>query len=118
MNNDVPAPMMDWLSKLPSQNIGTLYAIIKTPFLPIYTEHKVPLWGQVCDGQDHRSSVENMLYNYWPNHGKGFTYVSWRAEPDHPEANTYPRKGIVEKARPYDGLSYWQRTQANPEAAK
>lgn len=106
MNNAVPAPLSDWLSQLPSQNVGTLYATIKTPFLPIYTEHKVEAWGQLCDGQDHKSMVHNMLYNRWPNRGTGYTYVSWRAVPDHPEANTYPREGKVENPQPYSGLSH------------
>lgn len=103
---DVPAPMAEWLSSLPSQNVGTLYATIKTPFLPIYTEHRVEVWGQVCDGRDHKQAVHLMLHNRWPNHGKGYSYVSWRAVPDHPEANTYPRTGKVTDPKPYSGIAY------------
>ncbi len=105
--DDCPAQMADWLSQLPTQNIGTFYAVIKTPFLPIYRKHKVPMWGQVCDGRDHYGAVHQMLYNGWPNRGKGFTYVSWEAVPDHPEENTYPRKGVVEDPRPYDGKTWY-----------
>jgi hypothetical protein len=88
----IPPQLNSWLSALPSENIGTIYATIKTPFLPIYTEHRVEAWGQLCDGRDHRDAVHCMLYNYWPFHGKGFTYVSWPAVPDNPEANTNPER--------------------------
>lgn len=93
-------------SLLPSENVGTLYAIIKWPFLPIYTKHKVEVWGQVCDGCDHRDVVHLMLHNYWPLHGKGFTLVAWRAAPDNPKANKHPRKGKVENPKPYSGIAY------------
>ena len=98
-----PAPMQKWLSELPNENAGTLYAKIKAPFWPIYTWHKVPVWGQICDGQAHEDAVGSMLYNEFPNHGKGFTYVAWRAEPDHPEANKYPRQGKIKNPKPFAG---------------
>ncbi len=100
---DVPPQIQEWLMQVPSQNVGTLYATIKTPYLPIYIERKVPVWGQVCDGRDHKDAVHGMLYNEFPNNGKGFTYVSWRAVPDHPEANKYPQIGKVENPTPYEG---------------
>jgi hypothetical protein len=106
MDYQTPAPIAQWLSTLPSQNVGTLYATIKTPFLPIYTEHRVEVWGQVCDGCDHRDVVHLMLYNKWPFHGKGFTYVSWRAVPANPEANTHPREGKVADPKPYSGGAF------------
>jgi len=106
MYDFMPAPVANWLASLPSQNVGKLYARIKHPWLPITTEHKVEVWGQVCDGRDHKDAVHNMLYNRWPNHGKGYTYVSWRAEPDHPEANQYPRTGEVQDPKPYSGKSF------------
>lgn len=104
--NTMPRPVAEWLANLPSENVGTIYATIKTPFLPIYTEHKVPVWGQVCDGTDNRAAVHLMLYNEWPNHGKGFTYVSWRAVPDNPKANKYPREGNVIHPVAYSGVAY------------
>ena len=102
----VPAPVANWLARLPSQNVGTLYATIKTPFLPIWIEYKVDAWGQLCDGRDHRDMVHLMLYNKFPNHGKGFTYTSWRAVPDNPDANKYPRSGKVTGPLPYSGVAY------------
>lgn len=105
MTLQTPAPMVNWLASLPSQNVGTIYAKIKTPFLPVYTWHRVEVWGQVCDGRDHRDAVHNMLYNYWPNHGRGFTYVAWLAKPDNPDANKYPRTGDVVGPKPYSGVS-------------
>lgn len=105
--NVVPHQIADWYASLPSQNCGTLYATIKIPFLPLYIEHRVEIWGQVCDGRDHRSSVHTaLLYNKFPNHGRGFTYVRWRAVPDNPEANTHPRSGEVENPRPYSGIPH------------
>ena len=103
----MPAPMAQWYASLPSKYCGTLYATIKTPWLPIYTEHRVPIWGQVCNGKDHRSGVHTaLLYNNFPNHGKGFTYVSWRAVPDNPSAHDRPRSGVVENQAPYSGIPY------------
>lgn len=106
MSLQTPAPIANWLASLPSQNVGTLYAQIKTPSLPILTWHRVKVWGQVCDGRDHKDAVHLMLHNYWPNHGKGFTYVAWRAEPDNPEANKHPRQGDVADPKPYSGVAY------------
>lgn len=107
MNESAPAPMTDWLASLPSQNCGKFYATIKTPFLPIYTEHFVPIWGQVCDGKPRKSDVHTaLLYNNFPNHGKGFTYVSWRAVPDNPEACKYPLSGNIENPKPYSGVPH------------
>lgn len=103
MTSEYPpnAGMSAWLSGLPQQNCGTLYATIKTPGLPIYTEHKVDVWGQVCDGRDHKDAVHCMLWNRWPFHGKGFTYISWRAVPDNPSMNHHPRHGKVENPKPF-----------------
>ena len=99
--------MSEWLSSLPSENVGKLYATIKAPGLPIYTEHKVEVRGQVCDGRDHRDTVHLMLYNKWPHHGCGYTYISWRAVPDNPEANKHPRQGVVTDPKPYSG-ALWE----------
>ncbi len=107
MNATRPYQMDEWYSKLPSDNCGKFYATIKTPFLPIYTEHLVPVWGQVCDGRPRKDTVHTaLLYNNFPNHGKGFTYVSWRTEPDNPEQNKYPRSGKIENPKPYSGIPH------------
>lgn len=104
---DVPAPMASWLASLPSQNCGKLYATIKTPFLPIYTEHLVPVWGQVCDGTPHISTVHTaLLHNKFPNRGKGFIYVRWRAVPDNPDACKHVLQGKIENPQPYSGIPY------------
>ncbi len=99
-----PEPVASWLASLPDQNIGKIYARIRPPFWPFAPEFKVDGWGQICDGQDHRDMVHLMLYNKFPNHGKGWTYISWRAVPDHPEKNNYPREGKVMNPRPYGGV--------------
>ncbi len=101
--NDAPTQMHSWLASLPDKYCGTLYATIKTPFLPIYTEHKVPVWGQVADGRPHMQAVHQMLYNKLPLHGKGFTYVSWRSVPDHPETHDRPTQGTISSPKPFSG---------------
>ena len=63
-------------------------------------------WASYAMGQPHRDMVHLMLYNSWPMHGKGFTYVSWRCVPDHPEANKYPRVGKIKDPVPYSGVAY------------
>lgn len=105
MSNSVPTPMANWLRSLPQQCVGALYATIKDPITQIGIEYRVEVWGQVCDGRDHKDIVHLMLYNRFPFHGKGFTYVSWRAEPDNPETNTYPRTGAVKDPKPYSGVA-------------
>lgn len=104
--SNVPAPLENWISSIPQQNVGKLFVTIKIPLLPIWKEYKLQAWGQLCDGRDHRDFVHNMLYNQFPRHGKGYTYVSWRAVPDNPEVNKYPRSGKVENPKPYDGIAY------------
>lgn len=98
--------MQNWLSQLPSQNVGTLYATVKSPVLGIKKEFKVEVWGQVCDGRDHKDAVHLHLYNRFDDRGKGWTYISWRAVPDNPEANKHPRTGNVENPKPYSGIAY------------
>lgn len=107
MTGNVPHQMAGWFASLPNKYCGTLYATIKTPFLPIYTEYEVPIIGQVCDGEDHRRGVHtSLLYNKFPRHGKGFTYISWRAVPDNPDAHDRPRQGMVKNPKPYSGIPY------------
>lgn len=101
-----PQQVHSWLSQLPQQCVGDLYATIKDPLTRIPIEYKVDGWGQLCDGRDHKDMVHLMLYNKFPFHGRGFTYVSWRAVPDNPEQNTYPRTGKVENPKPYSGVAY------------
>lgn len=103
---NVPAPVANWLASLPSQNVGNLYARIKSPWWPFACEYRVNACGQLCDGRDHRDMVHLMLYNKFPNRGRGYTYVSWRAEPDNPAANIHPREGIVVDPVPYNGVAY------------
>jgi hypothetical protein len=100
-----PAPVAAWLEKLPSKYIGKLFATIRAPDGQI-KEYPVKGWGQICDGRPHADMVHLMLYNYFPDRGRGYTYLSWRAEPDHPEANDAPRTGNVENPQPYDGIAY------------
>lgn len=109
VTNDIKkiAPQMaNYVNSLPQNYVGTLYANIKSPFLPIYTWHEVPVWGQVADGREHKISVHLMLYNKFPNHGKGFTYVAWRNEPSRPELNDAKREGDVIDPKPYSGIAY------------
>lgn len=104
--DQIPEPLQDWMQKLPQQCVGDLYATIKDPVLGIPVEYKVPTWGQLCDGRDHKDAVHLMLYNRFLNHGKGFTYISWRAVPNNPEQNNYPRTGLVTDPKPYSGVAY------------
>lgn len=98
---DVPPPMMGWLNALPQQNVGTLYAKIRPPLSPIGFWYRVPLWGQVCDGQPHEGAVSDYLHNEFPFRGVGWTYVEWRCEPDNPEQNKFPRTGKVPNPKPH-----------------
>ncbi len=104
--NFTPQPVQDWLSQMPQQCVGDLYATIKDPITRILIEYKVDGWGQLCDGCDHKDMVHLMLYNKFPFRGKGFTYVAWRAVPNNPEQNTYPRTGKVKDPKPYSGVAY------------
>lgn len=106
--SETPMPIKNWLASLPDDNVGTLHAKIKppSPLSGIGLWYKVDGWGQLCDGRDHRDMVHLMLYNKFPNHGKGWTYVAWKAEPDNPEKCKHPRSGEVENPKPYSGITY------------
>jgi hypothetical protein len=104
-----PPQMSGWLNSLPQNYVGTLYAKIKPPYSPFGIWYKVPVWGQVADGRPHKDAVENMLYNSFPFHGKGWTYVAWRNEPSSPELNNAAREGAIENPAPYDGKAYFDR---------
>lgn len=102
-----PPPIAAWIENLPSENVGTLYATVKAPGLFGRTkEYKVPVWGQVCDGQPHKDAVNLMMYNEFPDHGKGYIFISWRAEPNNPAQNKHPREGKVENPKPYSGVAW------------
>lgn len=101
----LPAAVNAWRASIPQQNVGTFFAKIRSPFFFIARWHRVDAWGQLCDGTDHRDYVHNMLYNKFPNHGKGYTYIAWRCEPDNPEQCKYPRSGKVEIPVKYSGIA-------------
>jgi hypothetical protein len=101
MDMSVPPQMSAWMLQLPDKYVGVLYAKIKPPFSPIGFWYKVPVWGQVADGQPHTSAVENYLYNDFPLHGRGWTYIEWKNEPSNPEANDAARTGVIENPTPY-----------------
>lgn len=104
--DNMATPMANYIASMPQQCVGKLFARIKHPLLPISTWHRVEVWGQVCDGGDHRMAVHLMLHNRWSNRGRGYTYVEWRAEPDLPDENSYPRTGKVSDPKPYSGVAY------------
>lgn len=103
--DDVPSPLAGWLSDLPQDYCGTLYAKLRSP-VGISIWKKVPVWGQVCDGTPHRSAVHLMLYNHFPFRGKGWTYTEWRSEPYNPELCDRPTRGEVPDPKPYSGVAY------------
>jgi hypothetical protein len=103
--------MKDW----PNDNIGTLYAKIKPPDsldTKTFTKrdlndwYRVKAWGQLCDGTDQKKMVHLMLYNDFPNHGKGWTYLEWECKPDNSLKCKYPIKGKVNKIEPYNGIAF------------
>jgi hypothetical protein len=97
-----PQAVRDYWNSIPQDNVGDFYACVRPPFLPFGLWFKVPVWGQVCDGQPHRDAVGCMLHNKFPFKGRGWTYIAWRAEPYNHERCKYPRKGIVENPKPFD----------------
>lgn len=101
-----PLAVYQQLNELPQQNVGDLYATIADPITHIGIEYRVDAWGQLCDGNDHKDAVHLMLYNEFPFHGKGFTYMAWRAKPNNPSQNTHPRTGKVKDPKPYSGIAY------------
>jgi hypothetical protein len=106
-----PTPIANWLTQLPGECVGKLYAKIRPPFCPFGFWFRVGGWGQLCDGRDHRDMVHLMLHNYFPARGRGWTYVAWRAEPDSPGRNAHPRNGTVADPKPYSGIAYDQRSR-------
>jgi len=103
-----PGPIKAWLSSLPSENVGTLYAKLRPPFSPVAIWKKVPVWGQVCDGGPHKDAVGGMLYNHFPFHGKGWTYLEWEAVPDNPEVCKSALRGKVAAPNRFNGATEGQ----------
>lgn len=103
---DMPHHVVNYLASLPDKYVGTLYATIRHAWLPFAREYKMPVRGQVADGRDHKDAVHQMLYNEFPNHGKGYTYISWRNDPSRPDINDSPRSGLVENPKPYSGIAH------------
>lgn len=101
-----PPQMATYVQSLPQKYVGDLYATIKDPITRISIEYKVPIWGQIADGREHKDAVHLMLYNEFPFHGKGFIYVSWRNVPSSPELNDAAREGKVKDLKPYSGVAY------------
>lgn len=107
MDINTPPQMASYVASLPPKYVGTLYAKVKPPFSPFGFWYRVPAWGQLADGGDHRNYVENMLYNDFPFRGRGWTYIEWRNEPASPEINDAPRTGKVRDPKPYSGALDW-----------
>lgn len=101
---EAPAAVHNYWASIPQNNCGDLYAKIKYPWLPFSRWHKVPAWGQLCDGQPHYSAVGCMLHNEFPGKGRGYVYLEWRSEPYNPQLCKYPTSGKVpnEHQKPFD----------------
>ena len=104
MDMNVPPPMQNWMASLPQNYVGVLYAKIKPPFIPFGIWYKVPVWGQVADGQPHEDAVATFLWSEFPLRGKGWTYVAWKNEPSSPQLNNAARSGKIENPKPYDAV--------------
>lgn len=102
---EAPQAVHDYWASIPQDNCGDLYAKVRPPWLPFGGFwHKVPAWGQLCDGREHYEAVGCMLHNTFPLKGRGWTYVAWRAKPYNPDLCKYPREGVVPKEhqKPFD----------------
>jgi len=97
-----PQAVHDWYSSLPQKYVGTFYATIEDPITRIGIEYKLDAWGQLCDGGEHGDAVNNMLYNDFPFHGKGFIYVSWRCAAVS-DSNDAPLSGKIKYPKPFNG---------------
>lgn len=101
-------PPVEMYKDWPTDNFGILYAKIEPPGLlgSLYTKwYRVDVFGQLCDGTDHKDFVHLMLYNSFPDHGKGYTYLEWECVPDNPLQCKYPRTGKVKLVKPYNGIA-------------
>lgn len=92
----VPQAVQDHWNSIPQDNCGEFYFKVKAPFLPFSTWHKLKAWGQLCDGTDMAHAVACQLWNDFPNRGRGWKYIAWRAVPNNPELCKYSREGIVD----------------------
>ncbi len=99
-----PRAVHDYWNGIPQDNCGDLYAKVRPPGMPFGFWHKVPAWGQLCDGDPHYSAVGCMLHNQFPFKGRGWTYVEWKSKPYNPELCKHPTSGTVPKEHqvPFD----------------
>ena len=90
-----PQAVHDHWNSIPQDNCGEFYFKVQPPFCPFGFWFKLEAWGQLCDGTDLASFVANNLWNRFPNRGRGWKYVEWRAKPYNPKLCKYPLSGIV-----------------------
>lgn len=95
MPMNVPPPIAAWVQNMPQDYVGTFHAKIKPPLSPVGIWFRIPAWGQLCDGADKEWAVRDFLYNEFPFHGRGWTYIAWRCEPENPKLANLPLSGIV-----------------------
>lgn len=93
---EAPQAVHDYWNSIPQDNYGEFYFKVRAPFMPFGTWRKLEAWGQLCDGTDNAMMVACQLWNKFPNRGRGWKYVAWRAEPYNPELCKYPRSGVVD----------------------
>lgn len=105
---DTPLPLHGYIRSLPDKYVGELWAKIRAPFWPCWPFrepdkwYRVPVWGQVADGQPHEHAVRSFLYNKFPLHGQGYTYIAWR-NVQYSIDNDRPREGLIISPQPFDG---------------
>lgn len=94
-----------WLNSLPSQNFGEFYFTVRLPWPLsfIKKEYRQNAIGQLCDGTSRKWQTEWQMYHKFPNHGAGYTYVSWRAVPDYPDRCKNALSGTIDNPQPFDG---------------
>lgn len=81
---EAPQAVHDHWNSMPQENFGDFYFKVKPPFMPFGTWHKLKAWGQLCSGTDMAHAVACQLWNDFPNRGRGWRYVAWRADPSNP----------------------------------
>lgn len=93
---EAPKAVHDHWNSIPQDNCGRFFFKVKAPFMPFGTWHELKAWGQLCCGTDMAHAVACQIWNDFPNRGRGWRYVAWRAEPFNPELCKYPRTGMVD----------------------
>jgi hypothetical protein len=117
--NAAPAEVFNQLLSLPKEYVGTLFAKVKAPgWFGKTSWHKVPEWGTVCSGRPPSlGAVERMMRDDLPRRGRGYTYLAWRAEPDHPElCKASPLCGEIANPTPFDPDAWRKRDDGTSEA--